>query len=64
MANHYIRGKIAYLSKCRAKVMDNLSCAIDVFEHLDVEIDIDNEEDDSVLDYNSDCISDSDCDEE
>ena len=44
--------------------MDDLSCtcAIGVFEHLDVEIDIDNEEDFSVH-YNSDCISDSDCDE-
>ena len=64
----YIRGKIAYLHKCRTKVTDDLFYALDVFEHLDVELDADNEDDDySVLDhddYNSDYISDSDCDEE
>ena len=44
--------------------MDDLSHAVDVFEHLDIEIDIDDEEDLDVLDHNSDCISDSDSDEE
>ena len=66
LANHYLRGKIAYLSKCWAKVMDDLSCAVDVFEYLDVKIDTDNEEDAYAYDsvhYNSDCTSDSDCDE-
>ena len=45
---------------------DDLSHAIDVFKHLqlDIEFNVHEFKDDLVLDYNSDYTSDSNCDEE